>query len=220
MNNHATAAIIQSQQLLEQNEDIIAAIVENLQLGRLDDCMKHYSILQTNLVSLAEELDNFPAGETNPYESLHSFPDEIMRKDVLDDLQPYGSRPLPRPPLAPSCQKCATDQIPAEVCRINYRHIEPSSKFSATEREEFIHCVQILTARKSTAADDKPKRNYKRWNSNEMHSLSIGIILFGFQNITELKKVLENRTDGQIRSFISKHIRNKSIPSLQELLSK
>jgi hypothetical protein len=46
MNNHTTAAIIQSQQLLEQNEDIIAAIVENLQLGRLDDCMKHYSILQ------------------------------------------------------------------------------------------------------------------------------------------------------------------------------
>ena len=67
---------------------------------------------RTNLVALAEELDNFPAGDVNPYETLHSFPDEIMRKDVLDDLQPYGSRPLPRPPLVPSCQKCATDQVP------------------------------------------------------------------------------------------------------------
>jgi hypothetical protein len=44
--NDPNIAITQSQQYLEQNEDIIAAVVENLQLGRLDDCMKHYETLQ------------------------------------------------------------------------------------------------------------------------------------------------------------------------------
>jgi hypothetical protein len=46
MATNTSAAIVQSQQILEKNEDIIAAIVENLQLGRLDDCMKLYTILQ------------------------------------------------------------------------------------------------------------------------------------------------------------------------------
>lgn len=101
-----TAKAILSQQLLEQNEDIIAAVVENLQLGRLDDCMMHYSILNANLISLAMELDNFPAGEKDPYETLKTFPDEIMRKDVLEDLLPYESRVLPSAPLVPPCASC------------------------------------------------------------------------------------------------------------------
>ena len=61
--------------------------------------------------------------------------------------------------------------------------------------------MQILAARNCNALDDKPKRNYKRWSANETHSLLIGVILFGFQNVNELKKVLENRTDGQVQSI-------------------
>jgi hypothetical protein len=38
--------IVKSQQVLELNEDVIAAVVENLQLGRMDDCIKHYATLQ------------------------------------------------------------------------------------------------------------------------------------------------------------------------------
>ena len=44
--NFVCKSTIISQQLLEQNEDIIAAVVENLQIGRLDDCIQLYSILQ------------------------------------------------------------------------------------------------------------------------------------------------------------------------------
>mmetsp|Transcript_20035 Transcript_20035/g.28681 ORF Transcript_20035/g.28681 Transcript_20035/m.28681 type:complete len:439 (+) Transcript_20035:36-1352(+) len=216
-----SASIVQSQQILEKNEDIIAAIVENLQLGRLDDCMKHYTILQSNLVSLAEELDNFPAGDTDPYEALYSFPDEIMRKDVLEELQPYVSRPLPRPPVVPACSHCAANNISAEMCRFEYLHLQPSSKFTATEREEFIHAVQSLAARNCHAEGEKQKRNYKRWNWNERYSLLIGIKLFGSNNVHELVKILENRSPNQIRTFMNKNVKKvSSLPSLLDLLSK
>lgn len=72
-------------------ESMYICIVENLQIGRIDDCMKHYSILQANLISLATELDNFPAGSFDPYKKVTEFPDLIMRKDICDDLQPLGT---------------------------------------------------------------------------------------------------------------------------------
>ena len=110
-NSNSTTNNVISPQLLEQNEDIIAAVVENLQLGRLEDCMKHFMVLQSNLVSLAMELDNFPSSNTDPYEALYSFPDEIMRKDVLEDLQPHDARTLPKAPPIPPCQRCAMLQV-------------------------------------------------------------------------------------------------------------
>lgn len=110
-NSSTSTSNVISPQLLEQNEDIIAAVVENLQLGRLDDCVKHFSVLHSNLVSLALELDNFPSSNTDPYEALYSFPDEIMRKDVLEDLQPHDARTLPKAPPIPPCQRCAMLQV-------------------------------------------------------------------------------------------------------------
>lgn len=82
--------------------------MENLQLGRLNDCMQHYAILQANLVALATELDNFPAEEFDPYAKLNIFPDDILRKDVLEDLRPPGYRTLPSPPIVPACYECMT----------------------------------------------------------------------------------------------------------------
>eukprot|EP00981_Chlorochromonas_danica_P015561 scaffold13271_cov179-Ochromonas_danica.AAC.4 len=67
-NGSGSSAI--SQKLLEQNEDIIATIVENLQLGRLDECMQHYMILQGNLIALASELDNYPTEDCDAYAHL------------------------------------------------------------------------------------------------------------------------------------------------------
>ncbi len=98
-------------QLLEQNEDIIAAIVENLQVGRVADSIKHYSILHKNLVSLALALDNFPGGETRPYEEIKKFPDEIMRRDIMDELQHPEDLVLPTPPLVPSCAICVQQKV-------------------------------------------------------------------------------------------------------------
>ena len=58
-------SLIRSPQLLEINEDLIAACLENLQIGRLDECIKHYSLLQNNLIALGIEIDNYPLGDGN-----------------------------------------------------------------------------------------------------------------------------------------------------------
>jgi hypothetical protein len=99
-----------SQQILEVNEDIIAAIVENLQLGRLDDCIKHYSVLHHNIVAMASALDNFPSN-TCSYDSLYHFEDKIMRKDVLDELRPLGQSKLMKSPLIPPCASCLSKKV-------------------------------------------------------------------------------------------------------------
>lgn len=73
--------------------------------------MQHYAILQANLVSLATHLDNFPAEENDPYTKLDIFPDEIMRKDLLEDFRPAGSKPLPQPPVIPPCADCIAKKV-------------------------------------------------------------------------------------------------------------
>lgn len=73
--------------------------------------MKHYSVLQFNLLSLANELDNFPAGDDHPYQCLDKYPDRIMRKDVCDELLPVGSKTLLEPPSLPICSNCAREQV-------------------------------------------------------------------------------------------------------------
>jgi hypothetical protein len=100
-----------TQKLLGQNEDTIAAIVENLQLGRLDDCMQQYKVLHHNLVSLAHELDNIPTEDSDAYQFIDGFPDEIMRLDPLDDLLPLEEKNLPKLPLIPPCPRCHQLQV-------------------------------------------------------------------------------------------------------------
>lgn len=78
--------------------------------------MKHYSVLQFNLLSLANELDNFPAGDDHPYQCLDKFPDRIMRKDVCDELLPVGSKTRLEPPPLPICSNCAREQVRSACC--------------------------------------------------------------------------------------------------------
>jgi hypothetical protein len=87
---HQTYSYIQRHQdLLETNEDLIAAIVENLQLGRLADSFAHLSVLQHNLVNMGLEIDNYPSHAVgSPYEAIELFPDEVR------DASVYGSYAL------------------------------------------------------------------------------------------------------------------------------
>ena len=80
--------LLRHQSILEQNEDLIAAIVENLQLGRHNDCLIHYQMLQSNLLGLANEIDNYPTDDHKIYENLKSMPDTLFRSDCLDELRP------------------------------------------------------------------------------------------------------------------------------------
>lgn len=80
--------------------------MENLQLGRLQDCLQHFSTLQDNIVSMSNELDNFPTDATDAYEHLDVFPDRIMRDDVLDKYLPFAKMNLPTQPLISACAYC------------------------------------------------------------------------------------------------------------------
>ena len=69
--------------------------------------VRHYSILHKNLVQMGLALDNYPTSPNDPHEAVKLFPDEIVRKDVLDELQPAGKNPnLPKAPLPSACQQC------------------------------------------------------------------------------------------------------------------
>ena len=54
MSSQNESILLDFQKLLEHNEDILAAIVENFQLDRMEDCISHYLILQSNLISLGD----------------------------------------------------------------------------------------------------------------------------------------------------------------------
>ena len=78
-----------------------------MQLGRIEDSIKHYNILHKNLVSLSLALDNFPSNNIKIYHEILKFPDEIMRRDIMDELQHPEQITLPTPPSIPPCASCA-----------------------------------------------------------------------------------------------------------------
>ena len=145
------SSILKAQSLIEINEDIMSSILENMQLGRLEDGMKLYSLLYNNLVSMATELDNYPYGDVDPYSTISKYPDELMRRDILDTLLPSNAStnvPLPnKAPLPPPCQKCASQKFNSQKCRVELGHVDLSSKFDVTEKEEFVRATQVLELR-------------------------------------------------------------------------
>ena len=62
--------IVNMQSMLEHNEDIVAAVVENIQIHRLDDCIRHYNILHNNLMTICTELDKYPPGVADLYSDI------------------------------------------------------------------------------------------------------------------------------------------------------
>jgi hypothetical protein len=56
---NVNSVLTKSQDILELNEDLIAAIVENMQIGNLENCMKLYLNLQMNLISLGTNCSEF-----------------------------------------------------------------------------------------------------------------------------------------------------------------
>ena len=127
--------LLSSQQLLEHNEDILAAIVQNLQLGRLEDCISHYSVLHRNLVNMLSALDNCPTNLSHPYSAMGKFPDELVQKDLLEDLQPVSEENSSRlRPLPPPCITCAANNVPKLVyVYVTWTHIA-LGKFHSVSR--------------------------------------------------------------------------------------
>ncbi len=80
---------------------------------------------------MALALDNYPAGSADPYSKVSVFPDGIMRKDILDELQPPGQTELPKAPPPASCPKCVSAKVTLYIfvvfCKIMICSLEDSS---------------------------------------------------------------------------------------------
>lgn len=111
MENFQENILLRMQGKFEVNEDMVCAILENLQLGRIEDCIKQYSILQQNLIDVAGELDNYPPSDINYYEDVMQFDDELVRKDALEELRPIEERTLPSSPLPKICTSCHSNKV-------------------------------------------------------------------------------------------------------------
>lgn len=205
--------LFNSQHVLEENEDIIAAILENFQLGRYEDCLQYYIILQRNLINLSIELDNYP-GQIDPYSNtIDHFPDEIMRKDVLDDLRPIQNRVLPTASLPHACLECFQKKISDYECRITLNHIELSHTFDENDRDDFIRIAQfIMNEQKMKRSQNvSNKRQYRRWEANEIHSLIFCISIHGYKDISRLSSYFPYRNPNMIKSFITNNFTSEQL---------
>jgi hypothetical protein len=221
-----SSVLLKSKQMLEQNEDFMAAIVENLQIGRISDCAQFYSLLHKNLMSLAHELDNYPTIEQDAFASLHVFPDEIMRRDILDDIRPAGDIVLPKLPILPPCSDCVKNKVlllsvdrhvsgPALTCvtvqrtdyecREVYGHVQPSFKYTATENEEFVHATEVLGERHRNFIIEKmagkSKRLYRRWSNSDKFNLMVAIAIVGPKETYRIADLLGDRSENQVLGF-------------------
>ena len=250
----SSSRMYRAPQILEINEELISACVENLQLGisynshalvlftsaligrtycsdfstlyisrtgRLDECMKHYTLLQKNITTLGLEVDNFPLDVHEcPEKAIEVFPDKIIRKDVLEELltpdPDSGLAVLAEAPLPPPCADCIAPYLAsnrhkrnlAYRCRVELKHTNPSYKFTASERNEFLAVVELLEERRRQLGQQSNavKRNYKRWSPDEKHTILIVSVLFGLKHQSKVSEFLVGRNENQIRSFINKKL--------------
>lgn len=202
--------LLKSHQLLEQNEDTIASIVENLQLGRLDNCLVQYSSLLSNLISLSLEFDSYPAEDEHEdfSEIVCQFPDALMRKDLLDDMRTPDMMFTPDPPVTPPCTQCALSKRTAFQCRVEAGHIAPHNKFTSAELRDFLCATEVLAQQhgeynvEKLKSKHKTKKTYKRWNSMEKYTVMLAIARSGSKEVSKVLASVENRTENQVGRFV------------------
>jgi hypothetical protein len=100
-------------------------------------------------------------------------------------------------------------QTPAYKCRIELCHVEPSGKFTATEREEFIRATQMLATRYEQHQRDSQdvkvpgrRKPYKTWSEHEMYTLSVSWLLLR-ASVSDMAEAFEGRTVSQVRTSTS-----------------
>lgn len=210
--NQNSCALDQAIELVEQNEDTIAAIVENIQLYRLVDCVTLYGNLQKNLVALGKELDNYPPSDIDLFKEIDNFPDELMRKDILQELQSFNDTNVYCPSLIipSSCRECAKKKIPKEECRLVSKHVSPSHTFSKTEQNSFLQVADMLSkidrSHKMDELNGTQKRIHKKWTDFERFTVLVAIYVFKQDKVvSNLVNILENRSSEMVRSHM-KHL--------------
>ena len=111
--NSALNGLLKSNFILEKNEDMIASIVENMQLGRIDNCLSQFSVLLDDMIGLSLEYDNFPTEDDVDEDFngiISKFPDQLMRKNLFDNVCQEAMY-IPTPPPIPPCAECARNNV-------------------------------------------------------------------------------------------------------------
>lgn len=94
------------------------------------------------------------------------------------------------------------------MCRLQLKHVDPSSKFSFLEREEFLQATQVIASRNRLGgghdANSKGKRLYKIWNSYEKYSMLLAVAEYGSRNFQQIAGIMETRSENQVSFRIVK----------------
>jgi hypothetical protein len=87
--------------------------------------------------------------------------------------------------------------------------VEPSGKFTTTEREEFIRATQMLATRYEQHQRDSldvkipgRRKPYKTWSEHEMYTLSVSWLLLR-ASVSDMAEAFEGRTVSQVRTAMS-----------------
>lgn len=195
--------LLRSTQILEQNEDIIDSIIQNLQLGRYNDCIQLYNLLHSSIINIGVELDNFPEENGDPYATLSNLPDEIMKKNLLQEHAKISSSELHSLPthnaLPTTCTLCEPRHISTEDCRCILGHVEPSAKLTSQEQEEFLQVARLLAARPKQKIE---RREYKRWDKHEKYSVLVGLSVFQ-DRVASIAHAL-GRRESQLNAYLAR----------------
>jgi hypothetical protein len=111
-------------------------------------------------------------------------------------------------------------QFSSERCRIELDHIDPSSKYTQSELEEFFHATEVLTAqyRQNSIASlsqqpslqqpqhpsPQPKRKSRHWSDTELYSLLLAVSIIKSREPSKIAASFEGRTEKEVisKSFL------------------
>ena len=112
-------------------------------------------------------------------------------------------------------------QLSAETCRIDLDHIDPSSKFSQAELEEFYHATEVLTSRYKQHSIEslskhgaRQKKSYKFWSDADRHSLLLAINVLKARDAGKIAELLGDRNEKAVSTI---RVRCKA-PEIIEIL--
>ena len=160
-----------------------------------------------------KELDNYPPSDIDLSKEIEHFPDELMRKDILQELQVFTETNVHCPShiIPPSCRECAKKNISKGECRLIYKHISPSHAFSKSEQNSFLQVSDLLSkidrSNKMDELSGTHKRTHKKWTDFDKYTVLVAVYSFKPDKVvSNLVEILEGRrTTEMVRSHI-KHI--------------
>ena len=161
------------------------------------------------MIALGKELDNYPPSDIELFKEIEKFPDELMRKNILQELQSFNDTNVYCPTfiIPSSCRECAKKKVSKEECRLVSKHVSPSHTFSKAEQNSFLQVADMLSkidrSHKMDELNGTQKRIHKKWTDFEKFTVLVANYVFKPDKVvSNLVKILENRSSEMVRSHM------------------